>query len=309
LKYLITGCTLLNDMNYADGTKAEGFLGGAIYTLNGIKPYSDDILMVTTAGPDFDQYFGTYYRQNGLSTEGVFYVLPRTQYNTLDYYPDGRWWEYSKYGKEFEQEWNQKSLIQAQQVIKFASEQTKGIYFESGVRDEVWNHLDEIRQASPNAAIMWELPTTNIDLPELHQEIGDLIQKVDIYSLNLPESFTYFKTASEEESINAIINLGKPCFFRVGIKGSYMIVDQKAWFAPAIDVDQSVDATGCGNCSTGTALYGYCEGFHPLKTAVLANLAAALNARQYGPYPLFTEELREELIQKAEVEFTRLMEA
>lgn len=307
LKYLVTGCTLLNDMNYADGSKAEGFLGGTIYTVNGIKPFCDEVLFITTAGPDFDLYFGEYFRKNKLSVDGVNLVLPKTSYNILDYDAGGRWWEYSKYGKDFEKEWGPKALIQASYIIPHANEQTRGIYFESGVQEPVWKNLAEIRKAAPNAKIMWEIPTYDIDNPGVKNDIRDLIEKCDLYSLNLPESMTFFDTSTEEESIQAIFALGKPCFFRVGEKGAYMIEDQKAWFAPSVNLDKSVDATGCGNCSTGTAMYGFCEGLHPLKTVILANLAASLNARQFGPYPLFTPDLRTELLKEAEVEYLRLI--
>jgi len=306
LTYLITGCTLLNDLVYADGSTAEGYLGGAIYTVNGIKPFCDDLLFVTTAGPDFDDYFGDYYRRNKLSTEGVQFVLPKTQHNILEYQADGRWHEYSKFGEAFEKEWGPKALIQASYVIQHSNDATRGIYFESGVRESVWNGLAGIRKAAPNAKIMWEIPTLDIDKPDLKKEVGELIEKVDIYSLNLPESKTYFGTDSEERSIEAIIDLGKPCFFRVGAKGAYMIEDGRAWFAPSFDLDKSVDPTGCGNCSTGSALYGYCEGLHPLRSVILANLAASLNAMQYGPYPLFTDELRARILETAETEFARL---
>jgi sugar/nucleoside kinase (ribokinase family) len=295
-------------MNYADGSKAEGFLGGAIYTASGIKPFCDEVLMITTAGPDFDDSFGGYYRQNNLSLDGVNFVLPKTPYNILDYHADGRWWEYSKYGPDFEKEWGPKALIQASFVLRHANEQTRGIYFESASREPVWKNLAEIRNAAPNARIMWEVPTPDIDDPEAKKHISDLIDKVDIYSLNLPESMTYFGTNSEQESIAAIIALGKPCFFRVGEKGAYMIEDGEGWFAPSVGVDQSVDPTGCGNCSTGTAMYGFCEGLHPLKTVILANLAASLNALQYGPYPSFTAELRAMLLERAEGDFRRLAE-
>ncbi len=308
MKYLVTGCTLLNDINFADGSKAEGFLGGTIYTVNGIKPFSDEVLFVTTAGADFEEHFGDYYRRNKLSTQGVEFVLPKTQYNTLEYAADGRWWEYSKYGKDFEKEWGPKAIIQASYITKHSSDQTSGIYFESSVEEPVWKNLVDIRKAAPNAKIMWEIPTFDIDNPKVKNDIKALIDKCDIYSLNLPESMTYFDTKSEEESIEAIIALGKPCFFRVGIKGAYMIVNEEAWFAPSIGSDKSVDPTGCGNCSTGTAMYGYCEGLHPLKTVILANLAASLNVLQFGPYPLFTNELRTELFEKAEVEYLRLTE-
>lgn len=308
MRYLVTGCTILNDMIYADGSRAEGFLGGAIYAVNGIKPYCDDVMIITTAGPDFDHFYGPYYRANDLSTAGVQFVLPKTHYNTLEYHPDGRWWEYSKYGPEFEAEWWPRSLIRAEYVTRYADESTRGIYFESGVREQVWKQLAEIRAAAPHARIMSELLTADTADPALKTDLLALIQAVDIYSINLPESLTFFGTRAEQESIDAILNLGKPCFFRVGEKGAHMIQDGKAWFAPAAGVEDSVDATGCGNCSTGAALYGFAEGFHPLKTAVLANLAAALNARQYGPYPQFTTELRASLFAIADVEFDRLFQ-
>ena len=36
-KYLVTGSTIVNDMLYADGSKKTGFLGGTLYTVNGIR--------------------------------------------------------------------------------------------------------------------------------------------------------------------------------------------------------------------------------------------------------------------------------
>ena len=256
-------------MLYADGTKQTGFLGGSLYTVNGIKPYTDDLLFITTAGLDFD----------------------------------------SLYGEAYEKEISLVPEVKAEFIIKHADENVKGIYLESRVIESVWKHLDEIRKAAPNACIQAELSTVDIDDPSLHAQVMELIEKIDMYSVNLPESMTLFGTHSEEESIQKIIAIGKPCFFRVGEKGSYMIQDGKAWFAPSVGAAKSVDATGCGNCSTGASLYGYCEGKHPLMTSILANLAAGVNARQYGPYPHYTQQLRQELLEQTEEMFQKLMEA
>lgn len=306
MTYLVTGCTRINDMNYPDGRTVEGFLGGAIYTVNGIKPFCDDVLFLTTAGPDFDDYYGEYFRKNQISTDAVQFILPKTEYTILEYAPDGRWWEYSKYGKEYEEKWADAALIKSHQVTRYANEKTRGIYFESAVSESVWQGLDDIRAAAPNAKIMWELSTGDCNNPDVRDAVVVMIERLDIYSINLPESMRFFDTQSEAESIEAIINLGKPCFFRVGEKGSYMIQDGKAWFAPAVDPQLSVDATGCGNCSTGTALYGFSEEMHPLMTAIKANLAASLNALQYGPYPQFTEQLRADLNQRARQMFDQI---
>jgi len=287
-------------MNYPDGRTVEGFLGGAIYTVNGIKPYCDDILFITTAGPDFDDYYGDYFRTNQISTDGIQFNLPKTEYTILEYSPDGRWYEYSRYGEAYERQWAEAALIKAEFVTQYADQHTRGIYFESAVRESVWQNLDAIRKSAPNAKIMWELSTGDCENPDVKNDVLSVIDQCDIYSINLPESMHFFNTASEEDSIQAILSLGKPCFFRVGEKGAYMIMDGRAWFAPAIDTEKSIDATGCGNCSTGTAMYGFCEGLHPLRTVILANLAASLNALQYGPYPHFTEELRVQLHERAD---------
>jgi sugar/nucleoside kinase (ribokinase family) len=307
LDYLITGCTRINAINFPDGRTVKGFLGGALFAVNGIKPFSDDVLLITTAGPDFDNYYGNYFRENQLSKTGIQFNLPKTEYTILDYTPDGRWWEYSKYGEDFEQSWAREALIKAEFVSKYADQTTRGIYFESAVREPLWQNLDEIRAAAPNAKIMWELSTGDCENPQVKDAVLALIGKLDMYSVNLPEAMHLFGTQSEAESIRVIQAVGKPCFFRVGERGAYLIDEKGAWFAPAIDTHLSVDATGCGNCSTGTALFGFCEGYHPLLTVIMANLAASLNAQQYGPYPKFTAELREQLNQRAQQIFNQLI--
>jgi len=306
MTYIISGCTLVDDIIYPDGRCVEGQLGGSLYALTGIKPYTDDVLFVSTAGPDFDTFYGAYYRTNGLSTAGIQHVLPHTRHNVLAYQPDGRWREYSKHGFDFELTWGRAALIQAAHITAHASDQTRGIYLESAVREPVWRDIVALRSAAPNARIMWELAPSDCDDPSLHSLIRALIERVDIYSLNLPESMALFGTHSEHESIAAIIAYGTPCLFRVGTRGAYMIQDGRAWYAPAYNLEATVDPTGCGNCATGAALYGYAEGLHPLRTVIQANLAASLNARQYGPFPAFTTTVRAQLSARSAAEYERL---
>ena len=304
--YLVTGSVIVNDMVYADGTRKKGFLGGSIYTVNGIKPYTDDVLFISTGGPDFHDLYGDYFQRNGLTEEGIEIVLPKTQYNVVEYNDKGQWWEHSIYGEEYEKAVGIVPLVMPEYVIKHSDENVRGIYFESMVEEPVWGGLKDIRKAAPHACIQAELATPDIDNPELKNKLFDLIEEVDMYSVNLPESMTLFGTKSEEESVKRIIEIGKPCFYRVGEKGSYMIQDGKAWFAPSVGAKESVESTGCGNCSTGASLYGYCEGKHPLMTAIMANLAAGVNAKQYGPYPYYSKELRQRLINQSETMFNDL---
>ena len=306
-KYRVTGSVIVNDMKYPDGSIVRGFLGGSIYVVNGILPYTDDVLFVSAAGPDFDDLFGDYFKRNGVCS-AIDLCFPKTHYTIVEYSETGEWCEHSIYGEEFEEKYGPYPLAKAKYVISHGGEDVKGIYFESSVDEEVWKDLEAMRKACPNAAFMSEIATSDTKDPVQRKKVLDLIQKIDIYSLNRPEAMALFGTESEEESIQAIIDLGKPCFFRLGKKGSCMIQDGKAWFAPSVESESSVDSTGCGNCSTGASLYGYCEGFHPLKTACYANVAAGVNARQYGPFPEYTPEVKAQMKKEAEELFQRLLE-
>ena len=46
---------------------------------------------------------------------------------------------------------------------------------------------------------------------------------------------------------------------------------------------------GCGNNSTGAAMYAWCETGDPLMTGIMAAISAGYNAQQKGPMMLVTE--------------------
>ena len=65
-------------------------------------------------------------------------------------------------------------------------------------------------------------------------------------------------------------------------------------FAPPVKVENSVDPTGCGNCSTAAALIGFAEGLDAFDTVMMANISAGFNACQIGPWPVVDEATRAE---------------
>ena len=84
-----------------------------------------------------------------------------------------------------------------------------------------------------------------------------------------------------------------------------MIDKRGAAFGESIDVGELVDTTGCGNASTAAALYAYCEDFEPQRITIAANLSAAYNLLQHGPYPLFTREIRKEAEERLSLELSQ----
>ena len=270
MKYLVVGPTIINDIIFADQSRKDQVLGGSIFCVAGIKLWCDDCLYLSNVGEDFDRFYGDWMRANGCSTAGLRYILPHTWYTTLTYGDQGLHSEVSIYGPEEE------ALVEASEA------------------DPLWDRLDEVRAGGKQAKFMWEIPTSATMDPARAPKVLETIRKVDIYSLNLPEAMSLFQADGEEAAIRAILELGTPCFFRVGKRGSYMIQDGKATFEPSLTVGPIVDATGCGNVSTAAALFGWCEGFPPQVTARLANISAAYNLLQYGPYPAATKQVREE---------------
>lgn len=291
MKYIVVGPTIINDIVFFDKSEKKEILGGSVYCLAGIKLWCDDCLYISNVGNDFDRYYGDWMRSNKLTTKGLKYILPHTWYTTLTYGETGLHDETSIYGEAEEALLNKIDIIKADQIDEMCDTDTKGIYIEANEINPIWDNLDVIRSKC-NVKIMWEIPTSAALDPSRKDKVLKTIKKTDIYSLNLPEALKLFNVDTEQDAINAIIALNKPCFFRVGKRGSYMIKDGHEFFGPSLTVGEIIDPTGCGNASTAAALYGWCENLPPKTTACLANISAAFNLLQYGPYPAVTPEIR-----------------
>lgn len=85
--------------------------------------------------------------------------------------------------------------------------------------------------------------------------------------------------------------------FRVGERGLYVVTRDDAIYLPPAP-GPVVDPTGCGNTSTGSALYAYAEGNDPLMVGIMANIASSQNIRQYGIIPSFAK-IRDESYEMA----------
>lgn len=292
MKYIVAGPSIINDIVFADGRVRKGEIGGSVFCVAGIKLWEDDCLFVSNVGPDFRRYYGKWMDQNACSYDGLRCILPHTQYTTLVYDETGLHSERTVYDEQTGREIDALDVLTAAQLAAHCDRQTKGIYIEAGETSDIWAQLPLIREKCA-AKIMWELPTSAAMQPERRPRVLETLQKTDIYSINLPEALCLFNQPDESSAIRAILELDVPCFFRVGKKGAYLLNEGRSFFAPSVTLGAPVDATGCGNCSTAAALYGWCEGFDPVQTVCMANISAAYNLLQYGPYPRITEKTRE----------------
>lgn len=288
MDYAVAGITITGDLLFADGSEKKGTMGGSVYAVEGVRLWTDSVRYLSNAGHDFDSLYGAWFWNNGLTREGVRLSMPHTRYDVVRYHPDGQYDEVPLYEGEEAQRVIALSKITPEQV-RDGARGTKCVYLDSRMENPLWKTVIAGLQRE-GTKVLWEIPAYIKD-PANHKRIFEMIGKVDFFSLNLPESKILFGVQTEREAIAEIQKLGKPCYYRVGSKGSYMILDGQVAFAPSIDIGKPVDPTGCGNCSTASAMFCWCEGYDPLMICVMSNIAAAYNILQYGPYLKFTPEV------------------
>lgn len=293
MEYIVAGYNMVTDIYYPDGRVKKDSPGGSFYSAAGIKMWRDSLAYVGTAGPDFADYYGKFYQDNAIETH-VDAVLPQTLRYDLIYAPDGSWTERCTYGEDYEAMAKDVGRLTPEMFAPLCGENTKGIYLEASLSARIADHLPELKALLPNGKLMWEINTEDLFDPGKKEAILQRIEQVDIYSVNLHEATAFFGKSALMDIVLEIQKLGKPCFLRLGESGAGLVTKDSAVFAPPVAVEDSVDPTGCGNCSTAAALIGFAEGLPAFDTVMMANIAAGFNARQVGPWPIVDAPTRAE---------------
>lgn len=302
MRYVISAMSIVNDLHYADGRQVHCVTGGGLFMLEGVLCYTNDVCYVSAAGTDFETYHSDFFSRNGISTQGVHRTLPHTHYTTVTYAPDASWSEVSNYGATYEADNAYNTMVHGAWIAEFCDADTRAVYTESGAEELFWEkgQVAAVRRAAPNALLMWEVPHYNTFNPQQKPLIFPALEQVDIFSVNFREAKELFSAENCPQVLAAIRKTGKRCFLRFGVEGSCAILPGKpAVFVPSTGLERTVDPTGCGNCSTAAAMVGFAEGFDPALIAAFANVAADYNALQLGPYPHFTDALRQKILDEA----------
>ncbi|NMA07357.1 MAG: hypothetical protein GX928_06600 [Ruminococcaceae bacterium] len=298
MDYIITGSVLVNNILFFDGSKIENIMGGGgIYSFSGIYLFTDKSILAAPVGEDFEKFFGNWWNENKMSRKGLSIVDKYTMNTVLTYLDSyGNYTDKSRYTEEDTVFHSEKYLPGFEFAIPHVGYNTKGVLVTG------FETLDERLVESKskyNFKLMWEAPRSVGKIAEKLETFERSLEYCDIYSINKSESFDLFDISSEEVVIERLMEYGKPCLYRLGSKGSCILTKDNYIYVPAVVIDgtdQSIDPTGCGNVSVSAAMWAFCEGFNPLKTAITANVAAGFNASQYGPIPIINDELRAEVL-------------
>ena len=297
MKYIVAGSVIVNSVVYYDGRKIPNILGGAgLYAFTGVRLYDDDSMLVAPVGADFYDYYGEWCRENNLVTDGFKVVDPHTMNSVLTYRDAyGNYTDQSIYPLEeggFGPVHTPRLRQEPGDVEPFVGPETRGV---SLFGSELLVALSKRKDRA--FKIMWELPAKND-----YQEFLDLVQYADIYSLNRPESFYLFSTDSDEATIEKLRQVDRPCYYRIGQEGAYMVTRNDVFFIPmvnVVDFKDEKDQTGCGNSSTAAAAWAFFEGYDPLMACIIGNVMAGYNAMQYGPVPVMDAKTRQAALGRA----------
>lgn len=287
MDYVIASVAVTDEIHFPDRMVVNQLAGGAgIYALSGIKIWNDSVLIVTGVGKDYEKCFGSWYKKNGISMEGLMAKEDKTPHTVIRYFKDGQRKEHSLYGAD-----HFLKVEVTPEELKPYFGSAKGIYIFKNSETAFWEKILQYRQES-DTKIMWEIgsdATVNNNVDTVRR----IASQVDIFSINKAEALSLLGVKRVEDAVREFQSWGVPLvFFRQGALGAYMITKQEAILAESVKGVQVVDATGGGNSSSGAVLYGFCEHKTPLTAGLMGSVSAAICIGQYGVPKEINQDLR-----------------
>lgn len=290
--------------------------GPATFAYSGVRLWTDSVMQVSRTGADYDRYFKGWIQHNKVETKGIKVVSDRSNhlYGFMHAYahdPANKDADFSRgHATQVDQAMRRFVLdawqdfgyqkIRPEDIGEFTKNGgVKGVYLASNPDTVFWKQLGDIK-ARDGFKIMWE-----IEGIWAHKEFMDMVlfaaQYADIFSINVEEARNLFGCESDEDCIKGLQTLPVDMtLFRVGARGLYVVAKDDAIYLPPAPGPMADGGTvGCGNSSTGGAMYAYCEGKDPLMVGIIANISSARNLRQPGLIPEF-DSIRDECYAQAE---------
>lgn len=318
-EYVIAGNVMLDKVVFLDGTVSgrESIGGPATFAYSGVRIWTDNVMQCSNLGADYETLFTPWIEKNNVVTDGYKVICDRCNHSIM-YFKDksGAYMTrdeiraYEETLPEEEKEalkWLKNDAWQDFGYMKTSPEEierwtkggnAKGVYVAQNADRTFWKKLAAIKERD-GFKLMWEIegPWAHVHYLQDVKEI--CAAAVDIFSLNIEEAQVLFDCEGDEACIKALQELDVDMtLFRVGQRGAYIVTKDDAFLLPPAP-GPVVDPTGCGNTSTGGALYAYAEGKDPLMVGIMANIASSMNIRQYGIIPDMVG-VREECYKMAE---------
>lgn len=286
MKYIIACNGSAERIIFPDKTVSDLVPGGAgFFALTGVQLWTDDVMLCAGFGKDYDGQIGGWLNRNHIDRRGFNVRDERNPINTCEYINESEWKGYADYGNAH---FDSMDCFPDKDHLRDFLPGAKGLYVFRNDDPVFWDQIIPLR-AEFGFKLMWEIKAT-ITKPEKRAVVERLLKNVDAFSINRPEAYSLFGVDSDEAAIRALQNYGIPLVvYRIGAAGLYILLGDDCLFAPSFEDYDVVDVTGCGNSSTASAFYAWCEGEPIERIAAMANIASAHNLRFTGLMELTPE--------------------
>lgn len=300
-EYICAGNLILDSRGMRNSKPGcEEFPGGpATFAYSGIRIWTDSVMQVSRTGADYAPFFQEWIQRNQVETKGIRVVCDRANhlYGFSHAYGFTPVPEFDRYTLDAWQDFGYQK-VRPEDIGEFTQGGgTKGVYLAANPDSVFWDALGKIKQRD-GFKLMWEIEGVWAK-PEYRDLVFHAAAYADIFSINLEEARNLFACETDEDCIRGLQTMPVDMtLFRVGERGLYVVTKDKAIYLPPAP-GPVVDTVGCGNTSTGAALYAYAEGKDPLMVGIMANVASARNLMQFGVIPEF-EAIRDECCRQAQ---------
>lgn len=301
IEYIAAGNVMLDHVHFADGSgnDRETVGGPATFAYSGIKMWTDNVIQCSRLGEDYHTLFDPWVEKNQVDTRGLQVVCDMCNHTYLIYADKNGGMNPDLLNKERTEKnaslnpllmrgtrWEDFGFMKTspEDFERFTKEGgVKGLYLAQNCDRTYWNKVKKIKERD-GFKMMWELEGS-VAYPEFLENVKYACEIADLFSLNITEAQRLFGVEGDEACIEQIQKLPvEYTLFRIGERGAYSVTPDAVYYLPPAPCTV-VDPTGCGNTSTGSALYAYCEGYHPLMVGIMANIGSAANIDQYGIIP------------------------
>lgn len=294
--YVIAGNVMLDKVIFMDGTQSgrESIGGPATFAYSGVRIWTDSVIQCSNLGADYETLFKPWIARNKVVTDGYKIICDRCNHSIMHFKDkSGEYFDLKEYEITEEEKWLKNDAWQDFGYMKSRPEEievftrgagVKGVYVAQNADRTFWKKFTAIKKRD-GFKLMWEIEGPWAHVHYLNDVKEICHDAVDIFSLNVEEAQKLFDCEGDKACIKAIQELDVDMtLFRVGARGLYVVTKNEVIYLPPAP-GPVVDPTGCGNTSTGSALYAYTEGKDPLMVGIMANVASSQNIRQYGIIP------------------------
>lgn len=292
---------MLDKVVFLDGSQSgkEHIGGPATFAYSGIRLFTDNVIQCSNVGADYKFIFEPWLQANNIDTRGFKVICDRSNHTIMRFKDRSGAYCQEKDEVPFSDEdyWLKNDAWQDFGYMKTRPEEisvltknthVKGVYLAQNADRTVWEKLGEIKKRD-GFKLMWEIEGPWAYKHYLQDVKTICAESVDTFSLNIQEAQNLFDCIGDQACIDELQKLDVDLtLFRVGERGVYVVTPTDTIYLPPAP-GPVVDPTGCGNTSTGAALYAYAEGMDPLTIGITANVASSMNIRQYGIIPNFAE--------------------